>query len=383
MQTSRAGAFLVDSTRRGKEFPDSFSRTVPLWCAVLNAALCGRASVAFPSWVPPSEVAQIEARLDEFAARLRALAGADELKPLAASALAARPLRCIWASPTRRLDAQELRDLASRFTLLVCVSVSAPEEEAFADRGGWYYVQGAGDDEESWARGLSPSLLWTHRAKLLDSTLPADEVEQLVDELVSGEAAADQPVRLFRVPGAALAFAFAPPAAAEDLLNGDQTAGFSRVLVVDSSPPPAASARSDDESDPVHSKGQGPDGKDDEVEDSARAVRVSRFYRPAKLTPTWLQRLLPAITRSSREALCADPPVPLLLVSEQSLEVALVAAAAVVLAASPDCPPQDKAAIRACVSRLQSLCPSVFPSRSLAKQLNSFFLSEAPAAGTP
>ena len=30
--------------------------------------------------------------------------------------------------------------------------------------GGTYeYVPGAGDDEESWARGLTPQLLWAHK----------------------------------------------------------------------------------------------------------------------------------------------------------------------------------------------------------------------------
>lgn len=33
------GALIVDSTRKGKRFPDSFSRTIPIWCAVWNRAL--------------------------------------------------------------------------------------------------------------------------------------------------------------------------------------------------------------------------------------------------------------------------------------------------------------------------------------------------------
>lgn len=34
-----SGALFVDSTRKGKRFPDSFSRTMPIWCAVWNRAL--------------------------------------------------------------------------------------------------------------------------------------------------------------------------------------------------------------------------------------------------------------------------------------------------------------------------------------------------------
>lgn len=37
--------------------------------------------------------------------------------------------------------------------------------------GGWTfeYVPGAGDDEESWARGLTPQLLWAHKQARLCS----------------------------------------------------------------------------------------------------------------------------------------------------------------------------------------------------------------------
>ena len=33
------GALLVDSTRTGKRFPDSFTATVPIWCAIINAVM--------------------------------------------------------------------------------------------------------------------------------------------------------------------------------------------------------------------------------------------------------------------------------------------------------------------------------------------------------
>ncbi|KAF8476003.1 tRNA A64-2'-O-ribosylphosphate transferase [Kalaharituber pfeilii] len=33
------GAIIVDSTRRGKRYPDSLSKTIPIWCAVINALL--------------------------------------------------------------------------------------------------------------------------------------------------------------------------------------------------------------------------------------------------------------------------------------------------------------------------------------------------------
>ena len=66
----------MDSTRAGKRIPDALSKTIPIWCAVVNRAMrlrCG----PLPSWdtalyTPPRTVSsqehsQIEARLDSWA----------------------------------------------------------------------------------------------------------------------------------------------------------------------------------------------------------------------------------------------------------------------------------------------------------------------------
>ena len=37
--TGLTGCVLIDSTRRGKRYPDALSKTVPIWCAVLNLSL--------------------------------------------------------------------------------------------------------------------------------------------------------------------------------------------------------------------------------------------------------------------------------------------------------------------------------------------------------
>lgn len=44
-------------------------------------------------------------------------------------------------------------------------------EAGMTEEGGWNfeYVPGAGDDEESWAKGLTPQLLWSHKQALLCS----------------------------------------------------------------------------------------------------------------------------------------------------------------------------------------------------------------------
>jgi hypothetical protein len=62
---------IVDSTRRGKSMPDAMSKTVPIWCAVINRLLFGEAHQSHILRTPDevvaeSEHAQIEARLDAF-----------------------------------------------------------------------------------------------------------------------------------------------------------------------------------------------------------------------------------------------------------------------------------------------------------------------------
>ena len=75
---------LIDSTRSGKRMPDALSKTVPMWCAVINRALL----IRYPDlkfnelspwdtqlYVPPAVVSaqehhQIEQRLDSWAKAL-------------------------------------------------------------------------------------------------------------------------------------------------------------------------------------------------------------------------------------------------------------------------------------------------------------------------
>lgn len=73
---------LVDSTRAGKRMPDSFSKTVPIWCAVINRALKLKAHApavndnwdavlyTAPQSVSKQEHSQIEERLDAWATAL-------------------------------------------------------------------------------------------------------------------------------------------------------------------------------------------------------------------------------------------------------------------------------------------------------------------------
>lgn len=77
---------IVDSTRSGKRMPDALSKTVPIWCAVINKAYLVRheglledtekntwkehGELFCPPWVSGSEWDEIHQRLDLWAKRL-------------------------------------------------------------------------------------------------------------------------------------------------------------------------------------------------------------------------------------------------------------------------------------------------------------------------
>lgn len=62
------GAVIVDSTRRGKSMPDALSKTIPIWCCVINRAVFGvegkQELSTPPQAISESEHTQIASRID-------------------------------------------------------------------------------------------------------------------------------------------------------------------------------------------------------------------------------------------------------------------------------------------------------------------------------
>ena len=181
--TCAGGVIIVDSTRSGKRYPDSLSKTVPIWCCVLNRAVAAARSVSswdtallLPPWVPPSEAAQIEERLAGWVEMLRRPALTPVLSRLAE--VLDRPLRPSWLCPLVEAEAsyaarasavQEAaaaRGAPFAWVHCVCASEVCTAEEARA-RASYTYIQGAGDDDENWARGLTAVQWWRWRDELI------------------------------------------------------------------------------------------------------------------------------------------------------------------------------------------------------------------------
>ncbi|KAJ7198566.1 initiator tRNA phosphoribosyl transferase, partial [Mycena pura] len=178
------GIVLVDSTRAGKRLPDALSKTVPIWCAVVNRAVLLRRGNSGSDWdtalhTPPGavsaqEAAQIAARLEGWSAALAASSYALADLP--------RPLRPLWVTPAGGRPVPPAACIP-----VICVSASGQVPEDTARRAqGFAYVQGAGDDHELWGMGLTPELFWRHRVDLL-AAVRAD-LPILVARLVAEEA---------------------------------------------------------------------------------------------------------------------------------------------------------------------------------------------------
>ncbi|KIM39735.1 hypothetical protein M413DRAFT_19543 [Hebeloma cylindrosporum] len=187
----KRGLILVDSTRSGKKIPDALSKTVPIWCAVINRAHLIRhsnpAEKGNSAWdtklyTPPSTVSrqehdQIEQRLDGWA---QALGISSFSLPSLPS-----PLRPIWITPANsmfpNLDTKQTNE--DDFLPVICVSASKQIEQGVERRtSGFSYIQGSGDDHELWGMGLTPGAFWANRAELLsaDRALLSSLVSRIV-----------------------------------------------------------------------------------------------------------------------------------------------------------------------------------------------------------
>ncbi|GAA6006658.1 hypothetical protein JCM10207_005009 [Rhodosporidiobolus poonsookiae] len=233
----RQGIIFVDSTRRGKRFPDALSKTIPLWCAVLNKA---RVTLLPPSpensdaspeeWkeqgalftspqaVGRSEHSQIEVKIDGWAKDL-----ASSAYDLSALTALRRPLRPFFVSPSSTLSTPQPASSFPSYYPIICASASklADEADGMERSHGFTYVQGSGDDHEAWSRGLTPPVFWKNAEEILAAE--REEIDEVIarilleqytlDDSEKAGAARDGEAETFtavRSTGLALAFAADP-----------------------------------------------------------------------------------------------------------------------------------------------------------------------------
>ncbi|KAI4280230.1 MAG: hypothetical protein L6R38_004617 [Xanthoria sp. 2 TBL-2021] len=197
------GCIIVDSTRRGKSMPDALSKTIPIWCAVMNQLLFGEQGQDIRLHTPttvvaPSEQSQIESRLHGFISDAKVSDAPPNLfqtnkvdihqrLQIDTSILRQRlsgPLRPFFVTPDHPFP-----NLPSQAQLpyhpVVCLTSS--HRVYGAENSEDNYIQGAGDDSESWSQGLTPALFWRHKNTLMSAT--NTELPSLIALLVTGEQA--------------------------------------------------------------------------------------------------------------------------------------------------------------------------------------------------
>ncbi|KXT00343.1 hypothetical protein AC578_5877 [Pseudocercospora eumusae] len=170
------GCVIVDSTRRGKSMPDALSKTVPIWCCVLNRLLFGSGDLSTPmDVVGESEHAQIEARLDNLLEDVKNLN--LDLETLRKK-LDYKPMYVSWQRPGDELSEAE-STARGRNLIVLCTASKQTSHKASAASE---YVQGAADDPESWSLGLDASMFWENQEVLLGAS--EDDLPRLISQIV-------------------------------------------------------------------------------------------------------------------------------------------------------------------------------------------------------
>jgi len=167
--------------------PDALSKTIPIWCSVLNRFLFPNDTRFHDLYTPPqvvseSEHVQISSLLPSFVLAFEALKiPIDNLQKHVW-----KPLRPIWVTPESNLIPTS--SIFEDFHPIICCTVSRRVAGAEVSEGG--YIQGAGDDTENWAHDLSPPIFWVNR-EILNSTSES-ELPDLIESLVRREASSGQ-----------------------------------------------------------------------------------------------------------------------------------------------------------------------------------------------
>lgn len=214
--------FLVDSSVR-KILPDSFSRTIPIWCCVMNRivqryrndadaesdeAQWDTSLYTPASIVSPEEYAEILALIDS---RVELLYSSKAIvNPSWLVRTLNKPLRPMWIaegqvqSYTNSLQLSSVDD-SNYFTIICCnpsyysegsssknhihwVNHSSSSNNNNDDTSsGYYYTPGAADDDSEWGRNLSPDLFWSNHEQLLAPNLTDDETDAKIDAIIQRE----------------------------------------------------------------------------------------------------------------------------------------------------------------------------------------------------
>ncbi len=176
------GIIIVDSTRRGKKMPDSFSKTIPIWCAVINATLfeTNDEDLLFtsPETVSRSENEQIKMKIIQWREKfINCGVNIDALKQKLD-----KPLRPLWVYPSAYLpyNDDDSKPVFKDFYPVILCTASKMVQDGQESRQGYTYVQGAADDHEEWAGKLDPNEFWENLKEFGSIDFSDEQLYQLI-----------------------------------------------------------------------------------------------------------------------------------------------------------------------------------------------------------
>ena len=195
--SSCGGCFIVDASK-SKTLPDSLSRTIPIWCAVINASIMHLAkqhgieldanlweNISQQFLFTPSEVISQEERSKILAKLNQHVAdfldcGSIDVEWLLRTVK--KPLRPYWICNSAGADSIELPCYESnKYYCIVCISCSDPKTSR---SGVPWYMAGAADDDETCLRGLTPALFWDNRKIILADGGSDGDTDRIINVLV-------------------------------------------------------------------------------------------------------------------------------------------------------------------------------------------------------
>lgn len=162
--------------------PDALSTTIPVWCAVLNRILLPSHPLSGDLFLPPHLLATTHAQIMDLIPQF--VESFRELKLQNLPTLT-KPLRPFWVTQDSALpdstpfedavpqgeqqSASENRNgvIFESYRPVICLTASRRTSTSEMDSNG--YIQGAADDTENWAHGLTPHVFWANKDVLLSA----------------------------------------------------------------------------------------------------------------------------------------------------------------------------------------------------------------------
>jgi tRNA A64-2'-O-ribosylphosphate transferase len=143
---------IVDATKRGKTFPDSLSKTIPIWCWVFNNVINKqlqnkeKINLELPKIISKMEKYLIEENLEKWEKKL---INSGKIFLIFSSGLnfeellkkTKKPFQCVWISKETKLNDINEEDIKNlNYYPIYLISASDPKHEI--KNMSWEYIQG-------------------------------------------------------------------------------------------------------------------------------------------------------------------------------------------------------------------------------------------------